>query len=159
MYRKTIGFLLALAVALAMVIDTYILFFKKPAAVESAAASSNQRSAASSSSSSSTTATAKQALKDGTYTGKSVDTPHGAVQLQIVVRAGRISQVTTLAYPNEERRSEQINAQALPILKEEVLKSQSASVQLVSGATETSTGFKDSLQNAINQAKESQASA
>lgn len=157
MYRKTIGFLLALAVALAMVIDTYILFFKKPAAVEFAAASSNRRSAASSSSS--TTATAKQALKDGTYTGKSVDTPHGAVQLQIVVRAGRISQVTTLAYPNEERRSEQINAQALPILKEEVLKSQSASIQLVSGATETSTGFKDSLQNAINQAKESQASA
>lgn len=43
MYRKTIGFLLALAVALAMVIDTYILFFKKPAAVESAATGAVRR--------------------------------------------------------------------------------------------------------------------
>ncbi|WP_040535320.1 FMN-binding protein [Schleiferilactobacillus shenzhenensis] len=155
MYRKIVGLLLTVAVALAMIIDTYLVFFKKSETAAPAASATKNNTTGDSGTTGNTTATTKTAgLKDGTYTGKSVDTPHGAVQLQIVVKSGQISTVNVLAYPNEERRSEQINAQALPVLKEEALKAQSGAIQQVSGATETSDGFQESLQNAVTLAQE-----
>jgi uncharacterized protein with FMN-binding domain len=56
-------------------------------------------------------------------------------------------------YPNHTDRSIFINQQALPHLKQEVLQAQSANVQLISGATDTSYAFVQSLQAAILQAK------
>lgn len=154
MYRRIVTLLLSLAIALAMVIDAYLLFFKKQTSptINATAASSHTTNSASSTSTSSK-------LKDGTYTGKSVETEHGPVQLQMTVAGGKISKINVVAFPNEEQRSERINAQALPILQKEALAAQSAKIQQVSGATETSDGFKDSLQNAINQAQESETSS
>ncbi|MCI1913272.1 MAG: FMN-binding protein [Schleiferilactobacillus perolens] len=152
MYRRIVTLLLSLAIALAMVIDAYLLFFKKQTSptTNATAASSHTTNSASSSTSTSSK------LKDGTYTGKSVETEHGPVQLQMTVAGGKISKINVVVFPNEEQRSERINAQALPILQKEALAAQSAKIQQVSGATETSDGFKDSLQNAINQAQESE---
>ena len=89
----------------------------------------------------------------------------GDLQVSIVVRkttttAGkkvtvsrRIVKVAVPVYPNHTDRSVFINQQALPYLVQETLKAQSANIQLVSGATDTSYAFAQSLQAALLQAK------
>ena len=107
-------------------------------------------STASGSASGTTTSTG---LKDGTFTGQAADTRYGAVQVAITVSGGRITDVAVPQYPNTERRDEEINAQALPILIDETKSAQSAQIDMVSGATFTSDGYTQSLQSAIDQAK------
>jgi uncharacterized protein with FMN-binding domain len=65
----------------------------------------------------------------------------------------RIVAVSVPVYPNHTDRSVFINSQALPYLKQETLQVQSTAVQLVSGATDTSYAFQQSLQAAILAAK------
>jgi uncharacterized protein with FMN-binding domain len=92
-------------------------------------------------------------LKDGTYTGTSVVTQFGDVQVQITVSGGSISDATTPVLTGNEGRSEQINNQAAPILRSELLASQSAKIASVSGATYTSNAYITSLQAALDKAK------
>ena len=75
----------------------------------------------------------------------------GTVQVRIRVSGGRIVNVGA-TYPNHKPRSVSINTRAIPILKREVLKAQSAKVQYVSGASDTSEAYKSSLQSAISRA-------
>jgi uncharacterized protein with FMN-binding domain len=89
---------------------------------------------------------------DGSYTGTTVTTVYGPVQVAVVIRGGKITEVTVPTFPNDRENSIRISNQALPILKQEALTAQSAQVSGVSGATETSQGFKDSLQSALTQA-------
>ena len=65
----------------------------------------------------------------------------------------RIVAVSVPVYPNHTDRSIFINGQALPYLKQETLTAQSTNIQLVSGATDTSYAFAQSLQAAILAAK------
>jgi uncharacterized protein with FMN-binding domain len=66
----------------------------------------------------------------------------------------KITNVTVPEYPNHTNRSVYINQQALPYLTQEVLRAQfNPNIQLISGATDTSYGFIQSLQSAILQAK------
>jgi uncharacterized protein with FMN-binding domain len=67
----------------------------------------------------------------------------------------RITAVSVPAYPNHTDRSQLINEQAIPILRSETLRAQSANIDLVSGATDTSDAFVQSLQAAISKAKRS----
>lgn len=89
---------------------------------------------------------------DGTWTGSSVTTRFGAVQVAITVAGGRITDVAALHLTDQDRRSVSISNRAAPILRQEVLAAQSADVQAVSGATYTSDGYLTSLQSAIDQA-------
>ncbi len=116
-------------------------------------AGTSSGTASSGSSSSSGTATTSSGLKDGSFTGQAADTRYGAVQVQITVAGGQITDVTVPQYPNTERRDEEINAQALPQLISETKSAQSAQIDMVSGATFTSDGYTRSLQSAIDQAK------
>ena len=92
-------------------------------------------------------------LTDGTYTGSSERTQFGDVEVQIVVSGGRIIDATTPVLTGNEGRSEQINNQAAPILRSELLAAQSTSIQSVSGATYTSNAYITSLQAAFDRAK------
>ena len=65
----------------------------------------------------------------------------------------KMTAVTVPIYPNHTDRSVFINSNALPLLKSEALRAQSANINLVSGATDTSYGFAQSLQAAILKAK------
>ncbi len=56
-------------------------------------------------------------------------------------------------YPVATFRSKYINDQALPLLVEETLEIQSANVEVISGATDVTNSYKESLQAAILQAK------
>lgn len=92
------------------------------------------------------------AYADGTYTGQVVSTEFGDVQLRVTVESGKISQIEALAYPNQDRHSQMISTQAIPAYTNEAIEAQSASIQLISGATETYNAFTGSLQSALNQA-------
>ncbi|MGT2742303.1 FMN-binding protein [Streptococcus plurextorum] len=101
---------------------------------------------------SSTDQTAKK-LADGIYTGAITSTRRGDYQVQMSVSGGTITDITVLEYPNKDRESQQINANALPTYTAEALTSQSADINAISGATEAFNGFTGSLQDAINQAQ------
>lgn len=89
---------------------------------------------------------------DGTYTGSAVSTRFGDVQVQVTVSGGTISDVTATRLTDHDGRSVQISNRAAPVLREEVLQAQSASVSMVSGATYTSAAYLESLQSALDQA-------
>jgi uncharacterized protein with FMN-binding domain len=87
-----------------------------------------------------------------TVDGPVIDTRFGPVQVEIVLSGGRITDVRTPEYPNEARRSQFINEQALPMLHDEVLQAQSANIDTISGATYTSDAYGQSLQAALDKA-------
>ncbi len=90
-------------------------------------------------------------LKDGTFPGTAVTERYGTVKVTIVVSGGRITDVTA-TYPTGEDSGD-INARAIPRLRQEALTAQSASIATVSGATYTSNAYRTSLQAAIDTAK------
>jgi hypothetical protein len=87
-----------------------------------------------------------------TFKGSEVQTRFGAVQVQITVSAGKISEVTALQLTDDDRKSIQISNRAAPLLRTEVLSAQSAAVKTISGATVTSNAYLSSLQAAIDAA-------
>lgn len=100
----------------------------------------------SSSSSSSSSAGSSQ-----TVTGQTASTQWGPVQVALTIDGTTITDVQVLQYPTGDRRDEEINSYALPILIQETLDAQSASIDMVSGATVTSGGYLQSLQSALDQ--------
>ncbi|CAN5259799.1 hypothetical protein BH11ACT3_BH11ACT3_21360 [soil metagenome] len=98
------------------------------------------------------TTTTTTASSDGTYTGQSVGTRFGNVQVQVTISGGTITDVTALQLTNSDGRSVQISNYAAPLLQKEVLTSQSANVSNVGGATYTSQAYLSSLQSALDQA-------
>jgi uncharacterized protein with FMN-binding domain len=98
------------------------------------------------STSASTTASATR-----TVTGTSVQTRYGIVQVKAIVAGRKIMSVSFVQLTAFDGRSQQINANAGPILLQQTLSAQSAHIDGVSGATYTSTGYKTSLQAALDQ--------
>ncbi len=90
---------------------------------------------------------------DGTYTGGSADAYYGSVQVQVTVSGGKIADVQFLQYPNDRGTSRAINSQAMPLLRSEAITAQNAQVNGVSGASDTSAAFRESLASALSQAK------
>jgi uncharacterized protein with FMN-binding domain len=98
------------------------------------------------------TSTSTASSKDGTYTGDSVSTRYGNVQVSVTISGGAITDVKALRLTDDEQRSVQISASAAPILREEVLSAQSANVSIVSRATYTSDAYLQSVQSALSAA-------
>jgi len=155
MIKKLAGLALSFGVAIAMAIDGYIVFFKNQQTntVASSASKTTQTTTKSTSSKNKTTTTSNGKYKDGTYTGSATSTQWGDVQVQITVAGGKLTKINVLSSPDSEQKSIRINEQALPTYKTEAIKAQNASIQQISGATETYKGFTGSLQNALNQAE------
>ncbi len=91
--------------------------------------------------------------KNGSYTGPEVDAFYGLVKVQAVVQNGKLANVQFLEYPNDRRTSVRINSVAVPYLQSEAVQAQSANVDFISGATLTSEAFVESLQAALDTAK------
>ncbi|MCZ4612347.1 FMN-binding protein [Streptomyces sp. Lzd4kr] len=85
-------------------------------------------------------------------TGSTVETKYGPVQVRISVTGNRITEASAVRFPDETARSRDINSTAVPKLNQETLQAQSADVDTVSGATYTSTGYRQSLQSALDRA-------
>ena len=114
---------------------------KKPASGNSASAAT-------------TTAPATQApattAVNGSFTGPSVFAKYGDVQVKITIVNGRITDAVAVKAPSG--RNDRWTNMAVPILKEQTLKAQSANIQGASGASYTSYGWYTSLQGALAQA-------
>jgi uncharacterized protein with FMN-binding domain len=65
----------------------------------------------------------------------------------------KITKVTVPVYPDHTYRSIFINQQALPLLIQETIQAQSTGIDMVSGATDSSQGYLQSLQSAIVKAR------
>lgn len=92
------------------------------------------------------------AAKSGKYLGAAAQTRYGAVQVAVTISGGKIKKVTVPVYPTSSFRDQQINAQAIPLLVQEVVQLQSSNIQGVSGASFTSQGFYSSLVSALSKA-------
>ena len=109
-------------------------------------------SSGSSSSSSSSSGSAGTSSSTKTVTGSVASTQWGPVQVELTVSGGKITKASVLQYPSGNPKDEENNDYALPILVQETTDQQSAGIDMVSGATVTSTGYIQSLQSAIDQA-------
>ncbi|HVH93659.1 MAG TPA: FMN-binding protein [Nocardioidaceae bacterium] len=105
-----------------------------------------------SSGSGSTSSGSSSGSATSTVTGSVVDTQWGPVQVQFTRTGDAITAVNVLQYPSGNPKDDEINAQALPILIDETKQSGSAQIDMVSGATVTSTGYIESLQSALDKA-------
>jgi len=65
----------------------------------------------------------------------------------------KILDVTWPTWPDATFRSVYINKQALPLLREDTLSLQSANIEVISGATDITVSYRESLQAAILQAR------
>lgn len=99
------------------------------------------------------TSTSIGQYKDGTYTGISANAYYGNIQVEAVINGGKLADVQFLDYPQDRRTSIRINNQAMPFLKQEAIQAQSANVDTVSGASDSSGAFRQSLASALSQAK------
>lgn len=90
---------------------------------------------------------------DGTFTGSVEDAYYGNLQVQAVVTGGRITDVIFLQYPNDNRTSLRINSQSNGYLKAEAISAQSANIDIVSGASDSSFAFRKSMATALAKAR------
>jgi uncharacterized protein with FMN-binding domain len=72
----------------------------------------------------------------------------------VTVRGSTLLDVQAVQLPSDRRRSAEISDQAAPILRQETLAAQSGHIDLVSGATYTSEGYAQSLQAALDAARQ-----
>jgi uncharacterized protein with FMN-binding domain len=159
-WRGTILFA-AIMVVMGATVGLRLYDVGQPETVSSATSVSSAPSQESSSTSSSTTSSGSSTASGGTatpspatatktLTGAVEENRYGRVQVEVTFQGTKITAVQVLQSPGD-RRSVQINARATPILEQEVLSSQSANIDTVSGATYTSDSYQQSVQSAIDQ--------
>ena len=87
-----------------------------------------------------------------TATGGSVNYSYGVLSVAAAVSGTKLVSVSIASIDDGGSfHSESIDQQAIPILEQEALQAQSASIQGVSGASYTSAGFEQSLQSALTE--------
>lgn len=90
--------------------------------------------------------------RDGTYTGDPQSFRFGTITVSVTYTNGTITDVTADVQSDGSPHSEMIDQQAVPMLRSEVLRAQSASISTISGATFTSQAYLSSLQSALDKA-------
>lgn len=131
-----------------------------PVASTSGTGGGSSSSSATSSSSSSNSATTipgefqsevgTLAPGETTITGHVANTVYGPVQIELVVKSGKIVKVAVLKQPANTIHDIQIGEFAFPRLISETLAAQTAKIDAVSGASYTSAGYISSLQSAVD---------
>ncbi|MGW1725166.1 FMN-binding protein [Streptomyces sp. NPDC002306] len=93
-----------------------------------------------------------EAAGAGSVTGNVVQTQYGPVQVRLTMSGGRITKAEAVQAPSGGTSTQKTEL-AVPKLNQEAVAAQSAEIDAVSGATYTSTGYKQSLQSALDKAK------
>jgi uncharacterized protein with FMN-binding domain len=96
-------------------------------------------------------ATAKPATPK-TVVGPAVNTQYGPVQVAATVSGSKLQAVKAVVLPSGDGRTDEISAQAGPLLQQEAMTAQSAQIDTISGASYTSDGYRQSLQAALDRA-------
>lgn len=88
-----------------------------------------------------------------TFTGAAVNYHYGILSVQVTVSGHSLTKVGIASLNDGGNfRSRSIDQQAIPLLEQEAMQAQGASIQGVSGASYTSAGFTESLQSALSKA-------
>ena len=87
-----------------------------------------------------------------TITGAVETTMYGPMQVKVTLEGQKITNVSVVQETNDGQESQQIDSFSIPKLTAETLTAQSARIDTVSGATQTSDGYIGSLQSALDQA-------
>ena len=86
-----------------------------------------------------------------TVVGPAVNYNFGVLSVSVTVSGNKITKVGIASLDDGgNQRSQFIDQQSIPILEQETMQAQSASIQGVSGASYTSAGFQQSLQAALH---------
>ena len=88
-------------------------------------------------------------FKDGTYIGDETSSMYGKAKVQVIIVSGKITDVQFIEFPNDRPASSNKSNMAMPVIKQEVIQAQSANVNTVSGATQTSASFIQSIASAL----------
>jgi len=88
-------------------------------------------------------------LEDGDYVSSRHQFMWGDLRIKIFVRGGSIAGVQALQFPDHRSQSLYLSELAIPKLESEVIKNQTAQVDTVSSATDTSYVFQDAVADAI----------
>ena len=146
--KKFTLWIMSAASAAALIISYNVgsqnLITEAAVASPTATLASNQQSAVSDSTSTSPSTAAQS------YTGSSVHTPYGPVQVAVTVQNGQVTAAEAVDYPNKDGHSQRINSRAIPQLNSAA--TSAGTVDTISGATYTSSAYKKSLQSALDQA-------
>lgn len=130
-----------------IVFAVYAIFYNKPVS-----ATINTLGKSSTSSGDTTTPQSGK-YKDGSYTGQAEDAFYGIIQVKAIVKNGKLSDIQFLQYPHDKQESVLVNQAAMPKLEQEAIQIQSSQVDIVTGATQTSQAFRQSLASALAEAK------
>ncbi|GKX68584.1 FMN-binding protein [Inconstantimicrobium mannanitabidum] len=95
------------------------------------------------------TSTTKSSLKNGTYTGTGTGFRGGTTKISVTVSGGKITKIDTISSEDTPR----FYNGAISTISDEIISTQTASVDTVSGATYSSNGIIEAVQNALSQAK------
>ncbi|OBR91402.1 putative electron transport protein YccM [Clostridium ragsdalei P11] len=109
-----------------------------------------QESASNNNTSTSSSNTVQGKYKDGTYTGTGTGFRGGTTKVSVTIKNGKITDTQTVSTEDTPRFYQNVES----TLPSEIISTQSTSVDAVSGATYSSKGFTDAVQNALNQAVE-----
>lgn len=93
-------------------------------------------------------------FRDGEFTGKAIRTQYGTMQVQVVMKNGRIVDVLPLQEPRATSRSSEIADELIPAWVVEAIVIQDWDVDRVSGATVTWEGFKKAMVYALRAAEQ-----
>jgi len=88
-----------------------------------------------------------------TVDGPLINMRWGPVQVAVTVDGSRITNVNALELPMDHARSVYISQTVAPMLRSEVLQTQSANINVISGATYTTEAYAQSLQAALDSAR------
>lgn len=83
-------------------------------------------------------------------TGKLEQYGYGQLSVRVTTSGGRITKAAVATLQTADTYSQQLAAQAIPILEREVLSAQSARINALSGATYTSEAYAYSVQSALD---------
>ncbi len=141
-----------LSILAVAVIGGYVIYnqFFKPA--DNTGSSTVNSGSNTDTSSGQTNQTSQASYKDGQYTGDAADAFYGTVQVQAIITNGKITNVQFLQYPNSPGHTSEVSSRSMPVLQSEAVQAQSANVNIVSGATQTSQAFIQSLASALAKA-------
>ncbi|MFF7186742.1 FMN-binding protein [Streptomyces sp. NPDC008222] len=122
-----------------------------PGGGSSGSAAGNGSAGGSGSSSGSSGSSSGSSAQARTVLGDVAQTQYGDVQVRLTVSGGKITKAEAVQAP-KGGLSDQKTAMSVPKLNQEAVSAQSANIDAVSGATYTSTGYKQSLQSALDKA-------
>ena len=124
----------------------------------SASANSSSNSSSNSTSNAATSPNSSSGSSSGTssstkkVTGSAVDVGYGIVQVEAIIKGGKLTDVQAVSLPNNDGHSARISEQAFPMLVQQAIAAQSANISGIGGASYTSYGFQQSLSSALTKA-------